>query len=75
MTAVPTALRLLRIVNVTVPWLTVPAGLVTPAVSVSVSAAVLYVVETLAAAAVAEAAPTVRVWLVSVNPRKFVPPL
>ena len=61
MTVVP-----LRMVNVSVPALTVPDGLVTVAFKVTVWLTLLKVVEAVAAAVVAAAGLMVKLWLSSV---------
>ena len=61
----------LRIVKVSVPSLTVPAGLVTVALSGTFCATPMNGAEALAAAVAVAAAPTIRLWLLSEDPAKF----
>ena len=61
--------------KVSVPSLTVPAGLVTVALSGTVEPPTLNVAEALAAAVALAAALTTRVWPESVKPRKLAVPL
>ncbi len=70
MTVVP-----LRMVKVSVPLLTVPAALVTVALSATVWAPELKVAEALAAAVALAAALTVKWCVLSVKPRKSAVPL
>ena len=65
----------LRMVKVSVPSSTVPAGLVTVALSVTSCAPTLNVAEALAAAVAVAAAPMTSGWLLSVEPRKLAVPL
>jgi hypothetical protein len=71
----PIAIDPLKIVNVSVPSFTTPAGLVTVADSGTVSDPTLKVADAEAAAVAVAAALMMSVWLASVYPRKLVVPL
>ena len=75
MTAVPTTVVFFRMVNVSVPWLTAPAVLVTVAVKVTGWEDVLKVAVASAAVVMAAAAVTVSEWAESVEVLKVPAPL